>query len=150
MVDRGVTVGALEVSSHALVFGRADAIVFDVAVFTNLSQDHLDFHHTMEEYFAAKATLFERRPGSPCVVWHDDPAGARIAAQNASATTTVGFESVCDVVGTIVRLDPPHQSWTSHRRQLASHASAAGGPFQRSERPRGGGNGAPLGVPLRR
>lgn len=106
MVDRGVTVGALEVSSHALVFGRADAIVFDVAVFTNLSQDHLDFHHTMEEYFAAKATLFEEDRARHVVVWHDDPAGARIAAQTPLGTTTVGFESGCDVVGTIVRLDP--------------------------------------------
>ncbi len=105
MVDRGVTVAALEVSSHALVFGRADAIVFDAAVFTNLSQDHLDFHHTMEEYFAAKAMLFAEDRARHAVVWYDDPAGARLAAETTLRTTTVGFSSGCDVVGTIGHLD---------------------------------------------
>src|SRR5204863_94513 len=57
--DEGASAVAMEVSSHALALHRADAVWFSVAVFTNLSQDHLDFHHTMEEYFAAKARLFE-------------------------------------------------------------------------------------------
>lgn len=51
---------AMEVSSHALDQHRADGIHFDVAVFTNLTLDHLDYHHTMEEYFAAKRKLFDR------------------------------------------------------------------------------------------
>jgi UDP-N-acetylmuramoyl-L-alanyl-D-glutamate--2,6-diaminopimelate ligase len=58
MVERGVEVCAMEVSSHALVQGRVDGIVFDVAVFLNLGRDHLDFHHDMEDYFSAKASLF--------------------------------------------------------------------------------------------
>jgi UDP-N-acetylmuramoyl-L-alanyl-D-glutamate--2,6-diaminopimelate ligase len=58
MVERGVEACAMEVSSHALVQGRVDGIVFDVAVFLNLGRDHLDFHHDMEDYFAAKASLF--------------------------------------------------------------------------------------------
>ncbi|MBU2074824.1 MAG: hypothetical protein KJ938_10335 [Actinobacteria bacterium] len=58
MVERGVEVCAMEVSSHALVLGRVDGVVFDVAVFLNLGRDHLDFHETVEEYFEAKASLF--------------------------------------------------------------------------------------------
>lgn len=61
MRDRGVTTVAMEVSSHALVQERVGGVRFDVAAFTNLSQDHLDFHPDMETYFAAKASLF--RPG---------------------------------------------------------------------------------------
>ncbi len=55
MVERGVDVCAMEVSSHALVLGRVDGVVFDVAVFTNLGRDHLDFHADVEDYFRAKA-----------------------------------------------------------------------------------------------
>ena len=58
MVDAGDRACVMEVSSHALVLGRADAIHFDVAAFTNLTQDHLDFHADMEDYFAAKRLLF--------------------------------------------------------------------------------------------
>ena len=61
MVERGCTAAVLEVSSHALALGRVDGVVLDVAVFTNLSQDHLDFHRTIEDYFAAKARLFTPR-----------------------------------------------------------------------------------------
>ena len=58
MREGGVTACVMEVSSHALVYGRVDGTVFDVAGFTNLSRDHLDFHADLEEYFAAKASLF--------------------------------------------------------------------------------------------
>ena len=58
MVQRGVTAAAMEVSSHALALGRVAGTSYEVAVFTNLSQDHLDFHDGMEDYFAAKASLF--------------------------------------------------------------------------------------------
>ena len=69
-VARGCRAVAMEVSSHALALGRVRATRFAVAVFTNLSQDHLDFHRDMEDYFAAKAALFEpglrrRRRGEP-------------------------------------------------------------------------------------
>ena len=57
--DEGRRAVAMEVSSHALTQHRVDGIVFDVAAFTNLSRDHLDHHRTMDEYFAAKARLFE-------------------------------------------------------------------------------------------
>ena len=64
MRERGVTAVAMEVSSHALALGRVDGTTFDVAVFTNLTEDHLDFHADLEDYFAAKASLFtpERVP----------------------------------------------------------------------------------------
>ena len=58
MREQDVEVCAMEVSSHALVLGRVDGIVYDVAAFLNLGRDHLDFHDTVEDYFAAKATLF--------------------------------------------------------------------------------------------
>ena len=58
MAERGVTAAAMEVSSHSLALGRVGGTRFDVAVFTNLSQDHLDFHDDLEDYFRAKASLF--------------------------------------------------------------------------------------------
>jgi UDP-N-acetylmuramoyl-L-alanyl-D-glutamate--2,6-diaminopimelate ligase len=77
--DEGRRAVALEVSSHALTQHRVDGIVFDVAVFTNLSRDHLDHHRTMDEYFAAKARLFESERQRLAVVNVDDPWGRRLA-----------------------------------------------------------------------
>ena len=77
MRDAGDTHCVMEVSSHALALGRADAIHWAAAIFTNLTQDHLDFHPTMDDYFAAKRKLFEARPGV-AVVNVDDPYGARL------------------------------------------------------------------------
>ena len=68
----------MEVSSHALVQSRVDGVRFDVAAFTNLSHDHLDFHGSMEEYFAAKASLFQPDRAARAVVDVDDPWGARL------------------------------------------------------------------------
>ena len=77
MVEAGDTHVAMEVSSHALALHRADAIHWDVAVFTNLSQDHLDFHSDMEDYFAAKERLFGAGPAH-AVINVDDPYGRRL------------------------------------------------------------------------
>jgi UDP-N-acetylmuramoyl-L-alanyl-D-glutamate--2,6-diaminopimelate ligase len=71
---------AMEVSSHALAQHRADATHFAVAVFTNLGQDHLDFHGTIEQYFAAKARLFTPALAARGVVNGDDPYGRRLLA----------------------------------------------------------------------
>lgn len=80
MVSEGVTHVVMEVSSHALALGRVRGISFDVAAFTNLSQDHLDFHPTMEEYFDTKATLFTAEYGSPrSVICIDDAWGRKLA-----------------------------------------------------------------------
>jgi len=75
----GIRAVAMEVSSHGLAQHRVDGIAFDVAAFTNLSRDHLDHHHTMEEYFAAKARLFEPATAKAAVVNVDDPWGRRLA-----------------------------------------------------------------------
>lgn len=80
MLDGGDRACAIEVSSHAMVLHRADAIHFEAAVFTNLTQDHLDFHGTMEEYFEAKRMLFEAGPGT-AIVNVDDPYGRRLAGE---------------------------------------------------------------------
>jgi UDP-N-acetylmuramoyl-L-alanyl-D-glutamate--2,6-diaminopimelate ligase len=69
---------AMEVSSHALVQRRVDAIRFAVAVFTNLSQDHLDYHRTMDAYFSAKSLLFTPERSETGVVNADDPWGRRL------------------------------------------------------------------------
>jgi len=93
MLDAGDRACAMEVSSHALALHRCDAIGFEVALFTNLTQDHLDFHGTMEEYFAAKRLLFEMEPGS-AVVNLDDPYGRRLAEEFECATfSTQGAEA---------------------------------------------------------
>ena len=72
---------AMEVSSHALALQRVDGLQFDVALFTNLSHDHLDFHHSMEEYFQAKAELFTKERAKRAVIFVDDAYGARLADQ---------------------------------------------------------------------
>jgi len=100
MRERGTTAVALEVSSHALALGRVDGVVLDVAVFTNLSQDHLDFHASMEEYEAAKASLFTPQRARRAVLNVDDPAGRRIARGTALPAFTYGEDAdwqACEV-----------------------------------------------------
>jgi UDP-N-acetylmuramoyl-L-alanyl-D-glutamate--2,6-diaminopimelate ligase len=80
MVERGCKACAMEVSSHALSLHRVDHVRFAVAIFTNLTRDHLDFHGDMQHYFAAKRRLFEMRPpGAPAVINLDDPRGVELA-----------------------------------------------------------------------
>jgi UDP-N-acetylmuramoyl-L-alanyl-D-glutamate--2,6-diaminopimelate ligase len=81
MLDGGDAACVMEVSSHALTLRRADAIHFAAAIFTNLTQDHLDFHQTMEEYYGAKRMLFTDLAPAHAVVNVDDPYGARLAAE---------------------------------------------------------------------
>jgi UDP-N-acetylmuramoyl-L-alanyl-D-glutamate--2,6-diaminopimelate ligase len=90
----------MEASSHALELHRVDAIHWDVAVFTNLTQDHLDFHPTMEDYFAAKRKLFEAGPRVG-IVNVDDPYGRRLAAD--FDVVTVGIDHDADLRATDVR-----------------------------------------------
>ncbi len=89
MVERGVQVCAMEVSSHALVLGRVDGVVFDVAVFLNLGRDHLDFHDTVEEYFEAKASLFTPQRARRAVVCVDDEHGRLLAGRTSLPVATV-------------------------------------------------------------
>ncbi|MGN6816415.1 MAG: UDP-N-acetylmuramoyl-L-alanyl-D-glutamate--2,6-diaminopimelate ligase [Solirubrobacterales bacterium] len=80
MLEGGDEACAMEVSSHAMSLHRADAIHFEVAIFTNLTQDHLDFHADMEDYFLAKRKLFEAGPKT-AIVNVDDPYGRRLAEE---------------------------------------------------------------------
>ncbi len=80
MLDAGDVACAMEVSSHALVLHRADAIHFGAKIFTNLTQDHLDFHTDMEDYFLAKRRLFDAGEGQ-AIVNLDDPYGRRLAGE---------------------------------------------------------------------
>jgi UDP-N-acetylmuramoyl-L-alanyl-D-glutamate--2,6-diaminopimelate ligase len=97
MVRSGVGAVAMEVSSHALAQRRVDGVAFDVAVFTNLTQDHLDFHGTMEGYAQAKARLFfdllpaGRKPGATAVLNADDPVGADWARRLGGRVLTFGL-----------------------------------------------------------
>ena len=82
MRNAGVKCVAMEVSSHALSLHRVDGIHFELSLFTNLTQDHLDFHHTMEEYFQAKAELFTSKFSAGALINADDSFGARLLAKS--------------------------------------------------------------------
>lgn len=94
MRDVGVTAVAMEVTSHALALSRVDEIVFAAAGFTNLSQDHLDFHASMDDYFAAKSALFVPERARRGAVNVDDPYGQKLIA-NASIPC-IGFGTSAD------------------------------------------------------
>ena len=79
--DADVDVVAMEVSSHALAMGRVDGIWFEATGFTMLGHDHLDLHHDIDHYFAAKARLFEPERTERAVIRGDDPWGARLVSQ---------------------------------------------------------------------
>ena len=119
MAEARVDCAVLEVSSHALALDRVRGCEFDVAVFTNLSPEHLNFHHTMEEYLLAKARLFEML-GDPSpkrwprfgVLNADDPASPTIRAHTPVRVVTYGLLSRADVMARDVRLDVRSSSFT--------------------------------------
>ena len=99
MRSGGVTHAVMEVSSHALAMDRVYPPDFDYALFTNLSQDHLDFHGSMEDYFRAKLHLFrELDPGAAAVVNNDDDYGKKIAALARCRVVTYGMHPGCDFI----------------------------------------------------
>ena len=106
----------MEVSSHTVVQARVDAIHFDVAVFTNLSHDHLDYHGTMEAYFAAKASLFTPERAVRGVVNAEDRWGRRLLADARIPLVAVRHDEASQV-----DLQPGQSSftWRSQRVQLA-------------------------------
>lgn len=103
MLDAGDRACAMEVSSHALALGRAEGIRFAARVFTNLTQDHLDFHESMEDYFQAKRRLFVDG-GGVRVVNVDDEYGRRLADE-LPERVTYGIESAADYRARDVRFD---------------------------------------------
>jgi UDP-N-acetylmuramoyl-L-alanyl-D-glutamate--2,6-diaminopimelate ligase len=104
MIDSGVETAVMEVSSHALVYGRVHGCDYNVAVFTNLTQDHLDYHKTMDEYRRAKSLLFSQlgntfRHDKPkfAVLNADDPASREYIQSTAAHVVTYGIDQPADI-----------------------------------------------------
>jgi UDP-N-acetylmuramoyl-L-alanyl-D-glutamate--2,6-diaminopimelate ligase len=102
MREEGVTAAAMEVSSHALALDRVDGVHYDVALFTNLSQDHLDFHRDLDDYFATKARLFTPELSRAGVVNLDDPHGRELLGRAKIPVTTFSAEGA------------PEAEWRAH------------------------------------
>ena len=111
LLEEGAETVVMEVSSHALVLGRTEAITFDVAAFTNLGRDHLDFHVNVESYFEAKASLFSPERTKHAVINVDDPRGRelvqRIGRRSGIGLTTVSLDgdAACRALGYRVQPD---------------------------------------------
>ena len=104
MLDEGDRAAAMEVSSHALELGRVAGIHFAARVWTNLTQDHLDFHPTMEDYYAAKKRLFTQAGGG-AIVNVDDSYGRRLAGEIDVEPTTYAVDATADYRAFDVRFD---------------------------------------------
>jgi UDP-N-acetylmuramoyl-L-alanyl-D-glutamate--2,6-diaminopimelate ligase len=113
MLDHGDRACSMEVSSHALELRRADAIHFAAAIFTNLTQDHLDFHPTMEAYFAAKRRLFVGADTAVSIVNVDNPYGARLATE-LNEPITFALRATATYSATHVRTDLGGSRFTVH------------------------------------
>ncbi|MFC7392457.1 UDP-N-acetylmuramoyl-L-alanyl-D-glutamate--2,6-diaminopimelate ligase [Scopulibacillus cellulosilyticus] len=111
MLDDGVQSAVMEVSSHALHQGRVRGIDFDIAVFTNLTQDHLDYHETMKDYLYAKSLLFsqlgntyDRNRLKAAVLNQDDPATETLKHMTAAPVITYGIDSHADLKAENIRI----------------------------------------------
>lgn len=105
MIDAGCTSVSMEVSSHALDQSRVLGVEFNAAVFTNLTQDHLDYHKTMDQYFKAKRMLFDSLPSdSWTIVNRDDERGRMILAAAKGKSMSYGFDEGSDVRAAAVDL----------------------------------------------
>ncbi|HEY6262857.1 MAG TPA: UDP-N-acetylmuramoyl-L-alanyl-D-glutamate--2,6-diaminopimelate ligase [Nitrospiraceae bacterium] len=135
MVESGLTTAVMEVSSHALALNRTAGCEYDVAIFTNLTQDHLDFHHTMDEYFETKLRLFTglaggRKSRKLALVNLDDPYGGAIRAACPVPVWGYALKSRAELKGERVRLSltgttftaaTPGGSFTVESRLVGEH-----------------------------
>ena len=135
MVESGLTSAVMEVSSHALALDRTAGCEYDVAVFTNLTQDHLDFHHTMDEYFETKLRLFTglaggKKVGKRALVNVDDPRGNAIRTACPVPVWGYAIRSQADLKAERVRLSlsgttftaaTPAGSFTVESRLVGEH-----------------------------
>jgi UDP-N-acetylmuramoyl-L-alanyl-D-glutamate--2,6-diaminopimelate ligase len=135
MVEGGLNAAVMEVSSHALALDRTAGCEYDVAVFTNLTQDHLDFHRTMDEYFEAKLRLFTglaggKKTGKRAIVNLDDPRGGEIRAACPVPAWGYAIKNQADIKAERVRLSlagtaftaaTPAGSFTVESRLVGEH-----------------------------
>lgn len=120
LVDRGVRTVAMEVSSHSLDQRRIDGLAFDAAVFTNLTRDHLDYHHTMKAYFQAKAKLMDYlKPDGAAAINVDDANWARLPDSRRKILFGVGARA--EVRGTGVKFSPSGSEWNLNHRGESVH-----------------------------
>ena len=137
MLHAGLDTSILEVSSHALALGRVAGCEFDIAVFTNLTQDHLDFHLNMDDYFAAKQRLFteflashHKASSKRAVVNVDDEWGAKLSQTCSAPVWTYGIRVAADIQahdikfsleGTQFRVNTPQGSVSIHSQLVGEH-----------------------------
>ena len=130
MRSAGVNTVAMEVTSHALVLNRVDGLRYTAAGFTNLTQDHLDFHSDMEDYFHAKASLFTSERTESGAVNVDDPYGQRIKEEAGIPCAGFGTIEAADVRATEVELLPTGSSFlVSTPKGETRIATSLVGPF---------------------
>ena len=116
MVDEGITDCVMEVSSHAISLKRTSHLHFNYGIFSNLTPDHLEFHHTMEDYFQTKARLFELTREAN-IVNADDKYGRMLIEQikhRPAKLMTYGIDSICDVYADDIRYDAESTRYTVH------------------------------------
>ncbi|MDU5835040.1 MAG: UDP-N-acetylmuramoyl-L-alanyl-D-glutamate--2,6-diaminopimelate ligase [Veillonella sp.] len=119
MVEEGVTHCVMEVSSHALALGRVSGVEYDTAVFTNLTQDHLDFHKTFENYLAAKCKLFEQvsasnqtKSGKGAIINIDDEYGHRVIEKTTAPIITYSIDGKGTLNAHDVEMTPKSSRYT--------------------------------------
>lgn len=127
MLDAGCTHVVMETSSHALFEGRTHGIDFDVAIFTNLTQDHLDFHETMENYCDAKAVLFRSSRLAVCNA--DDPWTQRLLKDATCSTLFYSVENASDLKAEEAELAADHVAFTAvtPRQRVPVYVGIPGG-----------------------
>ena len=114
MVRENCKASVMEVTSHGLDQGRVDEIAFDIGVFTNLSQDHLDYHGDMETYFKAKRKLFARLGKGPAIVNVDDPWGRRLLGDQRLSYLTYAIDEKADIQASHIALGPHGTTFQLH------------------------------------
>jgi UDP-N-acetylmuramoyl-L-alanyl-D-glutamate--2,6-diaminopimelate ligase len=123
LADRGVRAVAMEVSSHALDQRRVEGVAFDAAVFTNLTRDHLDYHGTMDAYFAAKARLLDHlAPAGAAVVNVDDPAWAGLAMRGRAVSFSAAGAPGADLAAESCAYDAAGTAFVLRAGGLRSNA----------------------------
>ena len=149
MRDAGVDGVAMEVTSHALSLNRVDGIRYDSAAFTNLTQDHLDFHDSMEDYFAAKASLFDGHRSEKGAINVDDPYGRRVMEEAKTPSIGFGASEGAEIRATDVELTPTGSTFTlTTPKGEARIKTSLVGPFNVSNCLAAAAATLQLGVPL--